>query len=169
MKKQIISLAIAAIALTSFTSFAQATTDATQTEKMVKKGRQGKGQEAKNPFEGLNLTADQQKKLDALAAERKAARENEKKASRETREKAKATAKANRRAERKAELDKIKAILSPEQYVTYLENLVLDGRGGKHAAHKKVHRDGKKDRKGSKGQKGSKGTRPDKANPSLSK
>jgi len=93
-----------------------------------------------NPFEGLNITAEQQTKLDALRAECKAkfdqaraeqqkAKADKQKAKAEkkaNKQKAKAEAFAKMRAEREQMLAKIKNILTPEQYVKFLENSYLN-------------------------------------------
>lgn len=71
-----------------------------------------------SPFEGLNLTAEQQTKLDALKSDCKASAEKAR------------TERKNKRNEcRQARLAKIKEILTPEQYVQFLENaFVSNGR-----------------------------------------
>lgn len=139
MKKQIISLAIAAFALTSFTSVAQnpasaATKNCTNKECAATKGNKDSKRPAYNPFEGLNLSADQQAKLDALQAEQKAARDAKRTADKTKKQEARNAQKEAKKAERKAQLDKIKAILTPEQYVTFLENQYLTGHGASKAA-----------------------------------
>lgn len=68
-----------------------------------------------NPFEGLNLTEKQQAEIKAMREECMKQTKAEAQAKREANIKA--------RQERKAErLAKIKAILTPEQYVKFLEN-----------------------------------------------
>ena len=82
---------------------------------------------APNPFEGLNLTAEQQTKVDALKAECKAGREKaqaDKKADRQKQRNDRADA---RKAQRTEMLAKVKAILTPEQYVQFLENNFVNG------------------------------------------
>ena len=77
------------------------------------------------PFDGLNLSADQQTKLKALADQRKADREKAK-AERKQEKKDLRTEMKGRRAEYLAQ---IKAILSPEQYIQFLENEYLNRAG----------------------------------------
>lgn len=72
------------------------------------KGKKGQRQ---NPFQGIELTADQQQQIDALRAEMKAAKEAGKKADKE----AKAEA-------RKQYDEKIAQILTPEQFTQYKAN-----------------------------------------------
>lgn len=127
-------------------------------QKACKKDKSTASKERKNPFEGLNLTAEQQSKIDALNAERKQAAENarkersEAKANRtaDKKEKQNLTAeqrqamkaqkatemkqRAERRnAERRDYLNSIKSILTPEQYQTYLENNYLSHHAGRKA------------------------------------
>lgn len=147
MKKQIISLAIAAIALTSFTSFAQTKgaaapcCTATPTGVCTAANRPAPGPKAMNPFEGINLTADQKSKLESLAQERRKdikARGDEQKKMRRERFQADSArmvaSREARKADRKAYLAKVKSILTPGQYVTYLENMATEGRMG-HRPH----------------------------------
>lgn len=150
MKKKLLSLAVAAVAFTSM-AFAQnatpsATThDGTKTENV--KGRKARTG-AINPFEGISLSADQQTKLDALKAERKqktdaasAERKQKSEAARAERQKKQEERLTARRAARRAELDKVKSILTPEQYVKYLENIALGG--NRHQKAGKAPRQGK--------------------------
>lgn len=132
-------------------------------KKELKADKRGgkRGAEAPNPFEGLNLTADQQTKLEALKKECKEARM----AKAETRQKQVQERKnVNREEAKKArteELAKIKAILTPEQYVKFLENNYLTGRHGKKGA-KDNGRLANNDRRGDRGHKhaGNRGNRP---------
>lgn len=139
MKKKLLSLAVAAVAFTSM-AFAQnatpsaTTPDGTKTENV--KGRKARTG-AINPFEGISLSADQQTKLDALKAERKQKSE----AARAERQKKQEERLTARRAARRAELDKVKSILTPEQYVKYLENIALGG--NRHQKAGKAPRQGK--------------------------
>ncbi len=132
-------------------------------KKELKADKRGgkRGAEAPNPFEGLNLTADQQTKLEALKKECKEARM----AKAETRQKqAQERKNVNREEAKKArteELARIKAILTPEQYVKFLENSYLTGRHGKKGA-KDNGRLANNDRRGDRGHKhaGNRGNRP---------
>ena len=81
-----------------------------------------------SPFAGLNLTADQQTKLSALRAkcadQRKACKDKQK----ADRAKDKADRMSARKENRASMLASIKEILTPEQYVKFLENSFVDGR-----------------------------------------
>lgn len=126
---------------------------------------QSQGKCAFNPFEGLNLTEQQQAKLDALKQEKKAAKDAAKKDKADRKQADRAQAKS----QRAEELAKIKEILTPEQYVTFLENNYLNAGNRQMMAHgdrklDRQHMQGKKcdkagcDNKGPKGdKKGQKG------------
>lgn len=73
-------------------------------------------------FENLNLTDAQKQQLKALC-------EKQQKSKKES----KAERKADRKAAKKARLKAIKGILTPEQYVMFLENHFLNGGGNKFA------------------------------------
>lgn len=187
MKKKILSLAIAAVTFSSLSAFAQATTGTDcstpaataccdNTKKCCKEGKKGHDDKKGriNPFANLNLTAEQQTKLDALRAEQQASREKaraeakqkmearkqadkgktltdaEKAARKAECDKAKADQKAEREAARQAYLDKVKAILTPEQYEQFTQDMAKmhDSKGPRHG-HMKGH--GKDGRKGGKG------------------
>ena len=79
-----------------------------------------------NPFAGLNLTEQQQAQIDALKQEQKAAREAAKKDKADRQQQDRQQAKDARA----QNLAKIKAILTPEQYVTFLENSYLSAGQG---------------------------------------
>lgn len=97
-----------------------------------------------NALEGITLTAEQQKSIDELNTKYAEQRREAGKADKEN--------KANRRQQaqesKKAYLDEMKKILTPEQYTTYLENMALTSHSQnmrKPKANNK--RDGKNDNK----------------------
>ena len=69
-------------------------------------------------FEGLNLTDAQKTQIKAIKEEQMAKRQ----AARQAKEAKKAEQREARQNERKEYLAKVKAVLTPEQYVQYLEN-----------------------------------------------
>ncbi len=77
-----------------------------------------------NPFEGLNLTQEQQTKIDALKAECKT-RCDKAKADKKERRAERASQQRTNRADM---LAKLKGILTPEQYVKFLENNFVNQR-----------------------------------------
>ena len=125
MRKKVLGLFMAAIAVSTIGAFAQ--NDNQQTREQIKKEcckekkectkdkkckkdhkmREGK-KEKLNPFAGIELTAEQQKQLEQLKADRKAKREA-----------AKETKKQAFEQERKAFDAEIAKILSPDQYKQY--------------------------------------------------
>lgn len=83
---------------------------------------------APNPFEGLNLTEQQQKKIDELRQanrQQKLANDSIRKANRDQ----KMRDFKNKRSEY---LKSVKAILTPEQYVQYLENSYVNSPAPRH-------------------------------------
>ncbi len=81
-------------------------------------------------FEGLNLTAEQQAKLKALREKSGAQRQEKAKAGKEARKDRRAQSDSVRRADQRDYLNGVKEILTPEQYVQFLENMVVNGRPG---------------------------------------
>ncbi|MBD5207903.1 MAG: hypothetical protein HDS79_06505 [Bacteroidales bacterium] len=148
------------------------------------KGRKGQSKDSVmfNPmaaFDGIQLTDAQKAGLQTLnqkraesrkamkeqmAAARKDRKDSAKVASREDREKMIAA----RKAAQKEYFEQVKAIIGPDNYVVFLENMVMNGPAGKHqmkkgpkaAHHAQASRKGdRKDRKGQKGDKSQKGQR----------
>lgn len=196
MKKTILSVAILLASTLGLTAVAQtpvnSQTGTNQTE-CTKAGKACKAAKANrpNPFEGLNLTEQQKSELQAIAPQ-KPARKCDKaqngacnKAKAGKGEKKDLAAKQQSKADKQAKraenrqqmiqnrrdyLAKVKNILTPEQYVQFLENNYVDNAfkaGGRHhgkmvqAKHNKGHKDGKNRdmRNGKKGQKGQSGVK----------
>lgn len=193
MKKTILSVAILLASTLGLTAVAQTPSNSqtcpNQTE-CTKAGKVGKTNRP-NPFEGLNLTEQQKSELQAIAPQKPARKCD--KAQNGTCDKAKAgkgekkdlAAKQQSKADKQAKraenrqqmiqnrrdyLAKVKNILTPEQYVQFLENNYVDNAfkaGGRHhgkmvqAKHNKGHKDGKNRdmRNGKKGQKGQSGVK----------
>lgn len=139
MKKTIISMAVIAASILPFSAVAQYAKPSCPTAPTCDNAPCVKGKcpvsadkdcrkDCRNPFAGLNLTADQQAKLDQLrqqcAADRKACADQRRAEAKERRAERDSTA----RAKRADNLKQIKAILTPDQYVTYLENIVISER-----------------------------------------
>ncbi len=118
MKKIILGIAIVTASMFSVNASAQ------NTDKNANRpGREM--MKAMNPFEGLNLTAQQQEALKAIPnpwmqakADKKKDKEAKKEAKRQDRMQAMEEAKANRT----KYLAEVKKVLTPEQYVQFLEN-----------------------------------------------
>lgn len=87
-------------------------------------------------FQGINLTDAQKSQLKALKAERHAAAQKAKEAKQEAKRAEKgAKAEASRQC-RQEYLEKVKGILTPEQYTQFLENQLTKGKDAKHRMHK---------------------------------
>lgn len=132
MKKTILSIAVVIGSLVAGqAAFAQAPDQNASAQTQAARGRQAP--QVYNPFEGLNLSEQQLADLKALAdakqekmrKQREEAKNQQNDNKADTPRDRKAIADAQRQ-ERKEELAKIKAILTPEQYVQYLENAYLN-------------------------------------------
>lgn len=177
MKKKLLSIAFAIACLAAPVSISAQSSASTPASKEQKACYQkSKSQNRPNPFEGLNLSEKQKSELKALAESRKAEMKKndaERKARKAEDKAKKQQAKADKMQARKDYLAKIKGILTPEQYVQFLENSFLDNRGGMVLGHGKKDKmrpgqyikdgkDGKsrKDGKRNGGQRGSKSIQP---------
>ena len=177
MKKSLISFAIAAFALLAPAAMtAQTTTDKAKTENRqgTKKDR-GEVRQKYNPFEGLNLTDAQQSKLKDLGCpfakgDKKGCPDGQQCKPGEKKDQNGQTARPSREEMAKKKIDarkdylaKVKQILTPQQYLQFLENSYtnrpgMDGRKHSHNKHAKKHHKNHKDHK-MKGQKGQKAGR----------
>lgn len=170
MKKTFLSIAVLLASIAGVSASAQTTADATaaKTKTECTKGCAAKGAPAYNPFAGLNLTEQQQSQLQALKTQMKDAKAKEAK----TREAAKAERQAQKKQKMEARvqarrdyLAKVKNILTPEQYIQFLENSYVDQGmkhpGGRHGNIAKANRNGKKAQamRGGKNHKGNKADR----------
>lgn len=135
MKRTILSIALVAVATLMLTAVAN-NNDANEnlTHDKCKKEccdnnkiKRGKHHKARmfNPFEGITLSDSQKEQLKAKALERKANRE----------EMMKAHSDENKKM-RKQYLEDLKIVLTPEQYMQYLENLALNSHNQKPKFHK---------------------------------
>lgn len=160
MKKKVLGLALVAMSLVSFSSMAQNQSNDTTTKLETVKGKKADKQTRRNqinPFEGLNLTEAQKSQLQQLDANRKTAREQQAQARRENKQRNDSARIAQRQASKKAYLDEVKAIVGPEQYVVFLENMYVNSGGHRHGksavsqgknCKDKANRNGRGDRKG---------------------
>lgn len=169
MKKKILSLAIMAVAVfTASSAFAQAPADKPCCGGKDKKECRG-GDKAKcdrpdtkcaNPFEGLNLTEAQQAQIKAIPCPAQSIKAACKDLKSDTTKMDRSQCAAVVKDIRKDYLSQIQAILSPEQYVQFLENQFVNAPGK--AGKKDGPRMDKKDKKGGKDVKGDKKDRKDK-------
>ena len=142
MKRTILSIAFVAVATLMLTAVAN-NNDANEnlTQDKCKKEccdnnkiKRGKHHKARmfNPFEGITLSDSQKEQLKAKALERKANREEMMKAHSDENKKMRKQWSDMR----KQYLEDLKLILTPEQYVQYLENLALNSHNQKPKFHK---------------------------------
>lgn len=119
MKKKILGIAILAITGLSMTAVAQKpckqACNATECTDSASCDRAPRGPHAFNPFEGIELTQEQKNKFETLK-KNKAEQFKKEQKDRMTR----------KRDERREYLNDIKSILTPEQYVQFLENSYLN-------------------------------------------
>ncbi len=188
MKKIFLSIAILASSVAVFaqSNNQQTTTSTVQTEQVKNcKGKKADGKDKKDrkdingkanrdarAFEGITLTDAQKSKLEALRSQEMNARKEARGAQDKGREqKQKLTdeqkkqmkdAKITKRDDaRKAHLAGIKAILTPEQYVVFLENsYVFSDNGPKGPEAGKGFRGDQRGKKGRDGKKGFDGKKP---------
>lgn len=172
MKKSILSIAVMAASLFSFSAFAQAPSKPAENCSAAKECVNGKKacqnpQNCKNPqncqngpacapqrpcaadpFAGINLSQDQKTKLNALKEQRMTKRDAADKSRKDRFQQRDSMA----RACKKEYLESVKEILTPDQYVIFLENAVLSNLGqdrgiAPHRMHA-MKKDGKDIKKG---------------------
>lgn len=137
MKKGILSIAVVAASLFSFNAFAQdksATPDCCNTPAQCVNNAQAcpanpqacpVKRPCADPFAGINLTQEQQTKLTALREKCKINRAAADKARKDRFQQRDSIMRVNK----KQRLEEVKAILTPEQYVIFLENMVVANPG----------------------------------------
>lgn len=134
MKKTILTAVIACVAMLGTTAMAQQpqNTDQTCTSATCNAPKKDKASKKLfNPynevFAGLNLTPEQQAKVEKINAERQAkflARRGQKQ---QGRQQADSTFRAQRAQEQRDYLTAVKGVLTPDQYVLFLEDIVVNG------------------------------------------
>ena len=159
MKKIFTSVAIAAVAALGFSAAAQTPApacnkaDRGRCEQTVKAPRLCNDSIAEVMiFEGITLTPEQQTKINVIKADRKQkmeARRAEARQAREAARKDRTAAAADRKQCQRDYLAKMKEVLTPEQYVVFLENMVVsqpaparDGKAAMHRGHKDMKHHG---------------------------
>lgn len=128
MKKTIFTIAIAIAAVCGLPAAAQSTstqqcTNQQQCTQNTDCAKKNKGQRP-DPFAGITLTEQQKTALDAL----KPAKCEQGKCSNDSaKAERKAQARNDRRQSRRDYINGVKNVLTPEQYVVFLENIVVEG------------------------------------------
>lgn len=138
--KKMLKLAIVAVALCGLPAIAQnqnnttcnnpaacSQADCRNATQCIVNGK-NKGQRP-DPFAGITLSETQKQALDKIQSDRKAkyeARKAEVKKDKQQRREAADARKMDRKNDRREYLNSVKGILSPEQYVVFLENIVIE-------------------------------------------
>lgn len=136
MKKGILSIAVVAASLFSFNAFAQDKSVVTACPNTPAQCVNAQACPANpqacpvkrpcaDPFAGINLTQEQQTKLTALREKCKTNRAAADKARKDRFQQRDSIMRVNK----KQRLEEVKAILTPEQYVIFLENMVVANPG----------------------------------------
>lgn len=162
MKKKILSIALVLAGLMGTSAMAQSPSTPQQVAQTAPAA--AKANKMANPFEGLNLSEKQQAELKALREGCKA--ERQKIAEKERAEKKEM--KEQRKKDTKEYLAKVKEILTPDQYVQFLENAYLN-QGGRPFGSFKGGKQGMRQARNGKqaGQRAPKGQRAQRTNASL--
>lgn len=131
MKKMIVTAAIAAMVSGGFTASAKNAKENTQPATTTCPAQRGPRCDANTPcpaFDGINLTEAQKTQLKQLQDKRRTEAGTKRDAKRDAKQAAKAAKQESRIQARRAHLAEIKSILTPEQYVTFLENSFVQGK-----------------------------------------
>ena len=170
MKKKVLSIAVIATSLFAFTGNAQNPENcprqqcpAADCAEGVHHHKNRKPEACCNPFEGIELTEAQKAKIEEMRKNNREAVKQKVEERRKNREETRAKRDSLIRSGKLNQLRQLKEILTPEQYVTYLENIAVSqssprprmefgtGKPGKPGEFKKPGRD---DRRGHKPPKG---------------
>ena len=143
MKKKFLGIALVAMSLVSFTSVAQNATGKNSAK--IEKVKRQKCDKAScvNPFEGLNLTDAQKTQLQQLNTKRMEQRKEQAQARKADKQRNDSTRMEARKNARKEYLKEVKAIIGPDQYVVFLENMYVNGGNHNGKAFQKGQRMGK--------------------------
>lgn len=141
IKKKVLTLAIAVMSTAGFTVMAQNTCNATCSVNKEANCKQGascdkapkckKDKCDKNPFAGINLTETQQTQLKQLAEKHRALRIEKMAADKADKQRNDSVRVAERQEAKKSYLTDVKAVLTPDQYVVFLENFFVNADGGR--------------------------------------
>ncbi|MCH5224718.1 MAG: hypothetical protein J1D77_01920 [Muribaculaceae bacterium] len=189
MKKSIVSMMLAVALLSGGSLYAQSQTDGTTGATTKKEncgncekgqtGKEGKGKKGSqglkgkkfNPFDGIQLTDDQQQKLQVLqqglgpvelTPEQQAQIPENKNLTPEQKKQIMEERQAKKLEAKKNYLKGVKETLTPDQYVVFLENCYLYAPQNQFKGHKQGMKPGARNHKGDKGSKGNKGDKGEK-------
>lgn len=161
MKKKIFGLALVSMSLIAFTGMAQSNNQSQKTEKIenVKKQKANRPERKPkaDPFADLNLTEAQKSQLQQLNEKTRDARKQQMQAQKESKKRDNEARMTERRDAKKKYLAEVKSILGEDKYVTFLENMYINGgdtpKPGKASMGNPRDMKNKKDAKGDKGKK----------------
>jgi len=157
MKKKFLGIALVAMSLVSFTGVAQNATDNNSAKiENVKRQKCDKAS-CVNPYEGLNLTDAQKTQLQQLNTKRLEQRKQQAQARKADKQHNDSTRMEARKNARKEYLEEVKAIIGPDQYIVFLENMYVNG-GGNHNG-KAIQKNQRMGKHGMAHHKGDKGNR----------
>ncbi|MDE6321310.1 MAG: hypothetical protein K2L93_03335, partial [Muribaculaceae bacterium] len=143
MKKKFMILSLAMASAFGFNAFAQCPNECNDNSECVAGARGPQGPQDKRyrptnmeeiAFEGILLTPEQQTAVNQLKADTKAKREQAKAQRAADEANRKAECMAARQEAKREYLKQLQSILTPEQYITYLENVVVASPQGDKAA-----------------------------------
>ncbi len=144
MKKKILGMAVMALLLSTFTVSARDVSCCRDTCKVARCGQSEKCDKNRgccdkecNLFEGLTLTDSQKAQLKQLTDNCNAVCSGQMRAARTGRCGADSVCRVERRAAKRKYLEDVKAIVGPDQYVTFLENVVVNSGRPAGKAHMK--------------------------------
>lgn len=130
MKKKILNIALIAMSLVSFNCIAQTVSNDNNVRiERVKERRLDRQDRPskRNPYEGLTLTDAQKTQLQQLDNRRREARRQQIENRQQGQQEDRASLRAARQASNKEYLEEVKAIVGPDQYVVFLENMYING------------------------------------------
>ncbi|MCM1356858.1 MAG: hypothetical protein NC212_10690 [Staphylococcus sp.] len=137
MKKTFLSIAVFLAAMTGVSASAQSQSPQNCTNPNTtcsQKSCAPKESKCNNPFAGLNLTEQQQSQLKALNCPNVKGKQCKQQSSKDERQAQKQQKAQQKQQARKDYLAQVKSILTPEQYVQFLENSYLE-RGARQKPH----------------------------------
>lgn len=159
MKKKIFGLALVSMSLIAFTGMAQSNTPTKKTEKTenvkTQKANRPERKPKADPFADLNLTDAQKAQLQQLNEKTREARKQQMQAQKEDKQRNNEARKTERLEAKKKYLAEVKSILGESKYVTFLENMYINGGDNQKPAKESAARNSKdmKNKKDAKGNK----------------
>ncbi len=131
MKKKILSFAIISMSLLSFSAMAQSNNPEAAPKVENAKAKKANRPQHKSIFDGLNLTDAQKSQLQQLDEKCKETHKEQAQALREERRHNDSIRMEQRREDQKKYLAEVKSILGPEKYISFLENMYINGKMNK--------------------------------------